>query len=187
MDKPKPPPLRPVPDDPDNNVTKLRALPQADALRRKRAQSIRFMASTKTEVKAMAEILGISPSEIYKEFRRELNNGRDVVYGAISLKLVNSAIAGDMRSMLAWLRQFGGWHDVTRRELVGKNGEPISLADLDTASVLAVAQALGSRSAGASGRGRTGEATGFEPVEPIEENYMDSVSGTTDEGLEQQG
>lgn len=153
-----------------------------DDLERKRIQSVRIMASTKTQVSAMAELLGISVLELRRKYRKELNNGHDFVYAAVSMKLVSSAIGGDIRAILAWLRQYGGWQEVSRRELTGRNGEPISFRNLDSTSILAVIEALGK--AGNSGRGRGRDAPQID-ARAGEIIDLDSVSRTSDEGFEE--
>lgn len=149
---------------------------------RKRAQAVKMMASTKTSIAAMAETLGISIGELRREYRVELKTGHDFVYAAISLKLVQAATnGGDVRSMLAWMRQFGGWQEISRREITGKNGEPISIRNLDTSSLVAVIEALAASGAPGGRAGRDGKAIGHRTID-VED--LDAVSGTTDESAE---
>jgi hypothetical protein len=152
-----------------------------DDLRRLRGQQVRAMASTKTSNKAMAEILGLTVTELRKLYREELKTGHDYVYAAISMKLVNSAIGGDVRSMLAWLRQFGGWQEITRREITGKNGEPISFQHLDSHALASVIEALSAQGTAGRGAGRNAAQIRLAATDVID---LDAVSGSTDEGLE---
>lgn len=149
---------------------------------RKRAQAIKMMASTKTSVAAMAETLGISVSDLRRDYRVELKNGHDFVYAAISLKLVQAATnGGDVRSMLAWMRQFGGWQEISRREITGKNGEPISIRNLDTSSLVQVIEAL---AASGSPGGRSGRNGKEADIRTIDVDDMGAISGPTNEGSE---
>lgn len=160
---------------------KLREVTSDDREKR-RAQTVKIMASTKSQVSAMAEILGISVLELRRKYRKELNSGHDYVYAAVSMKLVSSAIGGDIRAILAWLRQYGGWQEVSRRELTGKNGEPISFRNLDSSSILAVIEALGKAGGTGRGRGRDAPQIDARAGEVID---LDAVSGPADESLEE--
>jgi len=150
-------------------------------LRHIRGQQVRAMASTKTEPKAMAEMMGLSLAEFKKQYRDELKTGHDFVYASISIKLVNSAVAGDVRSMLAWLRQFGGWQEITRREITGKNGEPISFRNLDSHALASVIEALTAQGVTGRGTGRTAAQGRLAATDVID---LDAIPGSTDEGLE---
>lgn len=149
---------------------------------RKRAMQVKAMASTKTSVPAMAELLGIPVGDLRREFRVELKSGHDFVYAAISQKLVGAAIGGDVRSMLAWMRQFGGWQEITRREITGRNGEPISIRNLDTSSLVAVIEALAASGAPGGRAGRNGRETDNRTIDVTD---LDAISGPPDEGTEQ--
>ena len=136
------------------------------------------MASTKTSVQAMADLIGITVTEFRRKYRKELSHGHEYVYAHISLSLVNDAmLKGDIRAKLAWLRKFGGWEEVTRRELTGKNGEPISIRQLDTPSLLAIAESLSKASRPGRGAGRTQTTIDGEITEDL-----DPVPGSADEG-----
>lgn len=148
---------------------------------RKRALQVKIMASTKTSVPAMAELMGISVGELRREYRVELKTGHDFVYAHISQKLVGAAIGGDVRSMLAWMRQFGGWQEITRREITGRNGEPIAISSLDTSSLVEVIKAL---SAPGSARGRAGRNGQEADHRTIDVTDLDAISGPPDEGAE---
>lgn len=148
---------------------------------RKRAQSIKLMASTNTSVPAMAELLGISVGDLRRDYRVELKTGHDFVYAAISLKLVQAGLGGDVRSMLAWMRQFGGWQEISRREITGKNGEPISIRNLDTSSLSQVIEALAASGLAGGRAGRNGQAADHRTIDVSD---MDAISGPPDEGLE---
>lgn len=140
------------------------------------------MASTNTSVPAMAELLGISIGDLRRDYRVELKNGHDFVYAAISLKLVQAGLGGDVRSMLAWMRQFGGWQEISRREITGKNGEPISIRNLDTSSLVAVIEALSTAGAAGGRSGRNGRETDNRTIDVTD---LDALSGPPDEGAEQ--
>jgi len=152
-----------------------------DDVARGRRESVQMMASTKTTLKAMAQIMGISVPELKKQYAAELKNGPDYVYGFISLKLVTAAGKGDMRAMLAYLRQFGGWQEITRREITGKNGEPISFRNLDSSALASVIEALAAQGSAGRGAGRNAAQIDLGAREVVD---LDAVSGAADEGLE---
>ena len=151
-------------------------------VRRIRSQQVRMMASTDTELKAMANLLDITVSELRRDYRKELNNGRNYVYAALSVKLVNNAMSGDVRSMLAWLRQFGGWQEISRREITGKNGEPISFRSLDATSLAAVLEALSQKGTAGRGYGRTGPQIEIGDAEVLD---LDAISRPANESAEE--
>jgi hypothetical protein len=143
---------------------------------------VRMMSSTRATLPAMANMLGISETELQEQFGDEISMGQDYVYAAVSLRLVNAAMGGDMRAMLAWLRQFGGWQEVTRKELTGKNGEPITIRNLDDTALAAVFRSLSEGSALSRGPGRNGA-----PLEISGAVDLDPVSGAPDKGDGEQG
>ncbi len=121
-----------------------------DRLDKRRTLQVRMMASTKTNVKAIAEMMGITTYQLKRSYAKELRDGHDYVYAAMSQKLVASGMSGDVRSMLAWLRQFGGWQEITRKEVTGKDGAPISFQNLDTSALNSVLEALSTVGSGRS-------------------------------------
>jgi hypothetical protein len=140
-----------------------------------------MMSSTKTSLKAMAQLLGITVTELRKTYAKELRDGPDYVYAAVTQKMVGSAIGGDIRAGLAVLRQFYGWQEVTRREITGKNGEPISFRNLDAAALASIVEALSSKSTSGRSNGRDVpqiEAGAGDVVD------LEALSGATDEGAE---
>jgi hypothetical protein len=147
--------------------------------KRKTSQQVKMMASTKVTHKAMAEMLGISVPQLKKEYANELSGGHEFVYAAVSLRLVNAAMGGEFRAMYSWLRQFGGWTDVSRREITGKNGEPISFKNLDDNSLVAILNAL--KTAGPTSRAPKGISSevgiDFEGA-----TDLDPIPGASDEG-----
>jgi hypothetical protein len=149
---------------------------------RQRAQKIRMMAATKTSPKAMAQLLGMPTQELRKRYAEDIKTGHDYVYAAVSLRYVAAAIGGDIRAMDRWMRQFGGWKDVSRRELTGKDGSPISFQRLDDTSLAAVIAAL--RAQEAAGRGGSGTP---QTIDYDGATDLDPVPGAADEGTEQQG
>lgn len=158
-----------------------KAATRTDPDERRRAQSVKLMASTNTSVPAMAELLGISIGELRRDYRVELKSGHDFVYAAISLKLVQAGLGGDVRSMLAWMRQFGGWQEITRREITGKNGEPISVRNLDTSSLVAVIEALAASGSAGGRSSRNGQEIDGRAVDLDD---LDALSGPANEGSE---
>lgn len=149
---------------------------------RRRGQQVRMMASTNTSLKAMGDLLGMSVAELRQRFAKELKSGHDYVYAAISVKVVAAAIGGDVRSQLAWLRQFGGWQEITRREVTGKNGEPISFRNLDAAALASVIEALGAQSTPRRGAGRNASQIDLAAADVVD---MDALSGPADESSEE--
>jgi hypothetical protein len=143
---------------------------------------VRMMSSTKATIPAMAHMLGITEDVLQEQFSSELAMGQDYVYAAVSLRLVNAAMGGDMRAMLAWLRQFGGWQEVTRKELTGKNGEPITIRNLDDTALAAVFRSLTEGNALGRGVGRNGA-----PLEISGAVDLDPVPGPSDAGNGEQG
>lgn len=149
---------------------------------RDKSMQVKIMASTKVEIKAMADMVGMGVIGFRKKYSKELNNGHDYVYAAISMKLVGSAMGGDMRAMLAWLRQFGGWEQVTRKELTGKNGEPISIRNLDGPSLIAIVEALGAKGATGRSRGRNPPQIDYDRDSATD---LDAIPGTADESADE--
>lgn len=148
---------------------------------RARALQVRAMASTKTSAQAMAEILGISVKELRRQYYKEMKQGHDYVYAAMSMKLVNAGMSGDIRAILAWLRKFGGWEEITRREITGKNGEPISFRNLDAVALASVIEALSTQSNAGRGAGRIGTQIDVDRARDVD---LDAVPGAADEGAE---
>lgn len=155
--------------------------PAPDDIQRKRSLQVRMMSSTRTSLPAMAELMGLTVPQLKRQYKAELKSGHDYVYAAISTKLVSSAFGGDMRAILAWLRQYGGWQEISRREITGKNGEPISFRNLDAAALASVIEALSSSSPPSRGAGRDGAQIGSGAREILD---LEAISGPTDEGLE---
>lgn len=147
-------------------------------VRRKAAQQVKMMASTNTTQKAMANLLGITIPQLRKEYAKELADGKEFVYAAVSLRLVNAAMGGEFRAMYSWLRQHGGWTDVARREITGKDGGPISFRNLDDNSLAQVLNAL--KASGNVGRGasRVDSALGIDIDGATD---LDAIPGPADE------
>lgn len=143
-----------------------------------------MLVSTGADIRVMAELMGVGVEEFRRIYRKEMTTGHDYVYAVISEKLVRSAFGGDMRAQMAWLRQFGGWLETTRKEITGKDGQPISIQSLDGPSLLKILQALGEKGSSRRSSGR---------VEPPQIDYegdpaaLDTVPGPADEGAEEQG
>lgn len=150
--------------------------------RRKNGQQVKMMASTKVTLRAMADMLHISIPQLKKEYAKELAGGQEFVYAAVSLRLVNAAMGGEFRSMYSWLRQFGGWTEVARREITGKDGGPISFRNLDDSSLAAVLNAL--QTSGSAGRSASRNSTPL-GIDIDGATDLDALSGPADEGAEE--
>jgi hypothetical protein len=145
------------------------------------SERAKILASTGAEVSAMAARMGIGVEDFRRTYRKELTTGHDYVYAWISEMLVRAALAGDRSAQMAWLRQFGGWLETTRKEITGKDGQPISIQSLDGPSLLAVFQALGKEGSARRGAGR---AITQEVDFGSDARTLDAVPGPADEGAE---
>lgn len=152
-----------------------RSLTAAETTRRRSLQ-VKMMAATRSTIGAMAEMLGLTPKELEEQHSKDLERGPDFVYAAITLRVAQAAMGGDMRAALAFLRQYGGWQEVTRREITGKNGEPISVRNLDDHALATLFAALSA--GGDAGRGPSRNGTQIDFDAAID---MDSLPGSTDE------
>lgn len=151
-----------------------------DQVDSQRAKKVRMMAATNTSPKAMAQLLGISTQDLKTRYGQDIKDGHNYVYAAVSLRYVAAAIGGDIRAMDRWMHQFGGWTRVTRKELTGKDGAPISFQRLDDASLAAVITAL--RTQEDAGRGDGGSTP---QIDYDGATDLDAVPGAADEGFEQ--
>jgi hypothetical protein len=154
----------------------------ASDIEKARKHSVKAMASTKTSHKAIADMLEISQTELRRRYASELKHGLDYVYAKVSLKLVQGAMSGDMRAMLAWMRHCGGWQEVSRREITGKDGQPINIQHLDDIALSQIIGAIRSTKLVGRSRGRTGSEIEADTSDVVD---MDSVSGSADEGDEE--
>lgn len=145
---------------------------------KKRRHRIKVMVSTDTPLSAIAELAGIPLRTLKVQYQAELHRGWEYVYALISEKLVEAALSGDRQSQLLWLRHRGGWQDVTRKELSGPGGGPISVRTLDTAILSQVVDALTAKGSAGGGKGRAGPKV--IDVEPD----LDTASGSSDESFE---
>lgn len=76
----------------------------------------------------IARQLGISRSTLVKYFAPELQSGRFEAVAAIGGKLIQKAMAGNIPSMIFYLRTQGKWN--TRVEVTGADGGPVQHIDL---------------------------------------------------------
>ncbi len=172
--KPKPPP--PKERAPRERKAAPLYEPSSDSERAK------ILISTGADIAVMAELMGISVLEFRRIYRKELSSGHDYVYAVITEKLVRSAFGGDMRAQMAWLRQFGGWLETSRKEITGKDGAPISIQSLDGPSLLKIIQTLGEKGSSRRGSGRaSAPQIDYDGDSPI----VDAVSGSPDESTEE--
>lgn len=148
-----------------------------------RSEDVKIMASTGSSEEAMAQLLGIPVEQLQADYREELAHGTEYTYAVISLKLVKKAFEGDNRSMMAWMRQFGGWMDVSRQEITGKDGEPISIRSLDVGTLSQIVASLSQKGIAGRSQGRIGAAKSRRGGEG-EVIDLDPISGATDEGDE---
>lgn len=132
--------------------------------------------------RAIADYLNISTADLRHKYHSELQRGFEITKTKIELSLLNKALHGDVRCMLAWLRQFGGWTEVTRKEITGANGEPISIQSLDTASLDQVLKTLRETAAPERYPGRAISQTVEVGAESIRD--LESISGSSDESTE---
>lgn len=149
-----------------------------DADEEQRRHDIKLLASTQTPLRAIADLAGVSLLTLKRQYQKELHRGHEYVYGLVSKKLVEAALGGDRQSQLAWLRNCGGWQEVSRKELTGRDGGPISVRNLDTAALAQVIESLSAP--GSSGRGSSGAG----PKVIDADSYMDASPRSPDEGSE---
>src|SRR5580700_7636078 len=116
-----------------------------------------MLVSTGVDIRIMAELMGCGVEEFRKRYRKEMTRGHDYVYGVVTESLVRAAFGGDQRAQMAWLRQFGGWMETTRKEITGRDGQPISIQSLDGPSLLAIVEALGQKDSPRRVSGRNGQ------------------------------
>lgn len=152
---------------------------EPDEEEKKRRHNIKVMVSTNTPLKAIAELADMSVSRLKLQYQAELNRGHDYVYALVSMRLVEAALAGDRQSQLAWLRNCGGWQEVTRKELTGRDGGPISVRNLDTAALAQVIDALSTQGSSRGSEGRAGQK-----VIDADPADLDALGGAPDEGAE---
>jgi DNA-binding Lrp family transcriptional regulator len=144
---------------------------------------VRAMAAAATEIRVIADFLGISVSQLRRDYKDELKSGGNWLKNTIEIGVARKALGGDVRCMLAWLRQYGGWTEVTRKEITGAKGEPISFRHLDGPSLDQIVKALREAGDATSGARRDSAPTisiGAEGVRDLE-----SIPWTPDEGTEE--
>lgn len=144
--------------------------------------NVKALVATQTPLKAIADMVGCSVTTLRKKYASELKNGHDYVYARVSLGMVNDAFKGDIRAKMAWLRQFGGWQEIIRRELTGKNGEPISIRSLDSDSLVQIVKALGAQGSVGAGSSRDAPQIDLGSGEVVD---LDPIPGSTDDGTEE--
>lgn len=147
----------------------------------KNSVAVRMMVSTKTSITAMADMMGMRAEDFRRTYQKELTRGHDYVYAVISQKIVASAFAGDLRAAFKWMQQFGGWQEVTRKELTGKNGEPISIRSLDGPTLFALMDAISEKGAAGRNKGRAPPQIDY----TASTTDLDAISGAADEGAEE--
>lgn len=146
-----------------------------------RRLQVKAMMATGAEEKDMAEFMGLSISRFRINFAVELKRGGNWMKNQIEWNVARKALQGDIRCMLAWLRQYGGWTEVSRREITGANGEPISFRSLDGPSLDQVIKAL--REAGDAGGGAGRNKAPLLTVGTDSIRDLDPIQGSSDEGL----
>lgn len=145
--------------------------------------SIQAMAACGASPDDMAGYLNMPPADLKAQYADEIKEGVNRLRYSLEIQVAGKAKSGDTRCLLAWLKQYGGWTEVTRREITGANGEPITIRNLDAPSldqlIIALRQAeavegrsgrsLGSQQAGGSGRIIDMESISGPPDESAEE------------------
>ena len=69
----------------------------------------------------------ISKPTLEKYFRKELDTGTIKANAKVAEALYRKATRGDTTAMIFWLKTRGGWREVNRLELTGKEGAPIHI------------------------------------------------------------
>lgn len=102
----------------------------------------------------IATYLRIDLKTLRKNFEEELRDGFATIYASISGKLVQKALAGDITSIIFWLRTQAKWSTTNRHEVSGINGAPIDVRQLSTEQIIEVLAATAAEddSSGTTGR-----------------------------------
>lgn len=122
----------------------------------KEQREIVIMGSACGRTHAMiAELLGISDDTLTRHFRKELDEGLEVVNARLGNKLYEGALSGDAKKLEMWFDRRGGpnWRKKTGVEHSGPNGAPIEYHDLSDEELDArIATAMASHAVGAAKR-----------------------------------
>ena len=164
---------------PRAKITEHKAITPVQQENRRR-YSIQAMAACGATPEMMAEYLNMPVDELNRDYGDDVKNGKQKLRMRFEVQLATHAASGDVRCLLAWLKQYSGWTEVTRKEITGANGGPISFGSLDAASLDRIIIAL--RQAEAVERGPQGG--GISPLTGGRGRIIDmeSLPGTSDEG-----
>ena len=93
------------------------------------------MISVGTPHDAIARVLDISQSTLYRHFDHELKNGKAEIHAAIGKNITAMALSGDKTMMIYYSKAQMGWRDSHRVSFEDKNGEPANTANLFTINI----------------------------------------------------
>jgi hypothetical protein len=93
------------------------------------------MISVGTPHDAIARVLDISQSTLYRHFDQELKNGKTEIHAAIARGITAMALSGDKTMMIFFAKSQMGWRDSHRVGFEDKNGEPANTANLFTINI----------------------------------------------------
>jgi hypothetical protein len=93
------------------------------------------MISVGTPHDAIARVLDISQSTLYRHFAHEVQNGKAEIHAAIAKGITAMALAGDRTMMIFFAKSQMRWCDSHRVGFEDKNGEPANMANLFTINI----------------------------------------------------
>jgi hypothetical protein len=78
---------------------------------------------------------GIDADTLRKHFAQELISGKAKANGQVGKTLFQKAIGGDTTAMIWWSKTQMRWKEVQQHEIVGKDGAPIQVSNLDLSKI----------------------------------------------------
>lgn len=82
----------------------------------------------------IADDIGIDKKTLYVHFRRELDAGMERVHHEVASALVKQCLNGNPTAIIWYEKTRRGYRDLSRHELTGGDGGPITTFDLSTLS-----------------------------------------------------
>jgi hypothetical protein len=90
-------------------------------------QLVKRMALAGCTQKVMASVIECTVETLEKHFRKELDDEKAKVAGAIAAKLVQKALEGNMVAMIFYLKTQCGWRETNAVELSGNMNIKVNL------------------------------------------------------------
>ena len=78
----------------------------------------------------IAKVIGVSDETLRKYYEKELETAAAMMNAQVAQNLFSIATgkgAGAVASAIFWMKTRGGWREVERKEITGKDGAPIQL------------------------------------------------------------